>query len=172
MTFPDYPEGRLTRLRSKVVCEEVLYDIAIKLKLGDRLVLGKGEEATGGRTRKSILADAVEALIAAVYLDSGFDQVKEVFLWMFQDYIGMAEKGRLNLDFKTRLQEIVQKENSEHRIRYNVYKEEGPDHDKKFYVKAYLDKKVIGKGVGKTKKASEQEAAKSALINRGSISEF
>jgi len=133
--FSNYPEGKLTRLRSKIVCEEALYDIAVKYNIGEFLYLGKGEEATGGRERKSILADAVEALIAAIYLDSNYDTAEKLVLKLFDDYIKKAEEGKLNYDFKTKLQEVVQGINNTNRISYLVTKESGPDHNKTLYVK-------------------------------------
>lgn len=169
--YKNFPEGKLTRLRSKVVCEEILYDLAFKLNLGEYLLLGKGEELTGGRKRKSILADSVEAIIASVYLDAGINKAQELFLPIFKKYINLAVNGKLNIDYKTRLQELIQKDDSNKKLRYVVYDEEGPDHDKTFYVKVFLDKALIGRGEGKSKKNSEQEAAKIALISMGSLDE-
>ncbi|SHI72384.1 RNAse III [Dethiosulfatibacter aminovorans DSM 17477] len=169
--YKSMPEGKLTRLRSKVVCEEILYDIAIDIEIGKFLLLGKGEEITGGRERKSILADSIEAIIAAIFLDSNMDTVVGLFLPRFKKYINLAVTGKLNMDYKTRLQEIIQKDDSSKRIKYVVYKEEGPDHDKIFYVKVHLDKQTIGRGCGKSKKNAEQEAAKAALTSRGCIDE-
>ncbi len=161
--FSNYPEGKLTRLRSKIVCEEALYDIAVKYNIGEFLYLGKGEEATGGRERKSILADAVEALIAAIYLDSNYDTAEKLVLKLFDDYIKKAEEGKLNYDFKTKLQEVVQGINNTNRISYLVTKESGPDHNKTFYVKVLISGKEAGTGIGKSKKNAEQKAAKEAL---------
>jgi ribonuclease-3 len=169
--YPSLTEGKLTRLRSNVVCEEILYEIAASLDMGLYLVLGNGEEITGGRERKSILAESIEALIAAVYLDFGMEKVEELFMPKFKTYIDLAVNGKLNFDFKTKLQEIIQKEEFNKKLKYFVYKEEGPDHDKIFYVKLYLDKQLIGKGEGKSKKISEQEAARDALIGKGFINE-
>jgi ribonuclease-3 len=169
--YKSMPEGKLTRLRSKVVCEEILYDIAVNLEIGKFLLLGKGEETTGGRERKSILADSIEAIIAAIFLDSNMDNVKGLFLPRFKKYVNLAVTGKLNMDFKTKLQEIIQKDDPSKKIRYKVYKEEGPDHDKTFYIRVYLDKQTIGRGQGKSKKNAEQEAAMSALASRGCIDE-
>ncbi len=169
--YQEYSEGKLTRMRAQVVCEEVLYAIAQKIQLGDFLELGKGEEASGGRLRKSILADALEALIAAVYLDSGLEPTTKVFMPCFIEYIHLAASEKLNLDFKTTLQEKLQKINPETKIRYQVYKEEGPDHDKVFYVKCFIDGLVVGTGKGKNKKSAEQEAANAALDHLGSNDE-
>jgi ribonuclease-3 len=170
--FNSYPEGKLTRLRSKIVCEEALYDIAVKYNIGSYLYLGKGEEATGGRERKSILADAVEALIAAVYLDSNYDNTEELVLKLFDDYIKKAEDGKLNYDFKTKLQEVVQGINNTNRISYLVTKESGPDHNKTFYVKVLISGKEAGRGIGKSKKNAEQKAAKEALKKVSSVNNF
>lgn len=167
--FNTYPEGKLTRLRSKVVCEDVLYEISTQYNLGDFLVLGKGEEYTGGRNRKSILADSLEAVIASVYLDSGLENVVELFLPKFKQFIERAATGQISLDFKTKFQEIVQRDHPNSKIRYQVYREEGPDHDKTFYVKLFLDQTKAGNGEGKSKKSAEQEAAKEALIKMGYI---
>jgi ribonuclease-3 len=167
--FNSYPEGKLTRLRSKVVCEEVLYEISMEYKLGDFLVLGKGEEYTGGRNRKSILADSLEALIASVYLDSGFEKVEALFLPKFKEFIDRAVTGQISLDFKTRFQEVIQRDHPNSKIRYQVYREEGPDHDKIFYVKLFLDQIKTGMGEGKSKKSAEQEAAREALVKMGYI---
>ncbi|HBH12123.1 MAG: Ribonuclease III [Clostridiales bacterium 38_11] len=167
--FNTYPEGKLTRLRSKVVCEDVLYSISMQYRLGDFLVLGKGEEHTGGRNRKSILADCLEALIASVYLDSGFENVEALFLPKFQEFIERAATGKIRLDFKTRFQEVIQKDHPNSKIRYQVYREEGPDHDKTFYVRLFLDQNRVGNGEGKSKKSAEQEAAREALVTMGYI---
>ncbi|MBV1757269.1 MAG: ribonuclease III [Dethiosulfatibacter sp.] len=167
--FNTYPEGKLTRLRSKVVCEDVLYEISTQYKLGDFLVLGKGEEYTGGRNRKSILADSLEAVIASVYLDSGLKNVEELFLPKFEQFIERAATGQISLDFKTKFQEVVQRDHPNSKIRYQVYREEGPDHDKTFYVKLFLDQNKAGNGEGKSKKSAEQEAAREALIKMGYI---
>jgi len=169
--FSNYPEGKLTRLRSKIVCEEALYDISVKYNIGNYLYLGKGEEATGGRERKSILADAVEALIAAVYLDSNYDNTEKLVLKLFDDYIKKAEDGKLNYDFKTKLQEVVQGINNTNRISYLVTKESGPDHNKTFFVKVLISGKEAGRGIGKSKKNAEQKAAKEALKKVSNIND-
>jgi len=161
--FNKYPEGRLTRLRSKIVCEEALYDIATNYNIGKYLKLGKGEEATGGRERKSILADSVEAIIAAIYLDSNYENAEKLVLKLFDDYIKRAEDGKLNYDYKTKLQEVVQSINNTNRISYVVTNEIGPDHNKTFFVKVLITGKEAGKGKGKSKKNAEQKAAREAL---------
>jgi len=161
--FNKYPEGRLTRLRSKIVCEEALYDIATNYNIGKYLKLGKGEEATGGRERKSILADSVEGIIAAIYLDSNYENAEKLVLKLFDDYIKRAEDGKLNYDYKTKLQEVVQSINNTNRISYVVTNEIGPDHNKTFFVKVLITGKEAGKGKGKSKKNAEQKAAREAL---------
>src|SRR6056297_278601 len=161
--FKKYPEGKLTRLRSKIVCEEALYDIALNYNIGEYLKLGKGEESTGGRERKSILADSVEAIIAAIYLDSDYMNSEKLVLKLFDDYIKKAEEGKLNYDYKTKLQEVVQSINNTNRISYIVTNEIGPDHNKTFFVKVLISGKEAGRGKGKSKKNAEQKAAREAL---------
>ncbi len=161
--FKHYPEGKLTRLRSKIVCEEALFDIASNYNIGSYLKLGKGEEATGGRERKSILADSVESIIAAIYLDSNYNNVEKLVLKLFDDYILKAEEGKLNYDYKTKLQEVVQSINNTNRISYVVTNEIGPDHNKTFFVKVLISGKEAGRGKGKSKKNAEQKAAREAL---------
>ncbi|MFO7887498.1 MAG: ribonuclease III [Eubacteriales bacterium] len=161
--FKKYPEGKLTRLRSKIVCEEALYDIACKYNIGEYLKLGKGEESTGGRKRKSILADSVEAIIAAIYLDSDYINTEKLVLKLFDDYIKKAEEGKLNYDYKTKLQEVVQSINNTNKISYVVTKEDGPDHNKTFFVKVLISGKEAGRGKGKSKKNAEQKSASEAL---------
>ena len=130
--FPDYPEGDLTKLRAQVVCEDTLSLVAANLNLGKYLLLGKGEESSGGRERKSILADAVEAVIAAIYLDGGYKQAEKFVLNNLTEYIKLAVKGKIITDFKSYLQEYYQSKSQSCKIRYVVTKEEGPDHDKVF----------------------------------------
>jgi ribonuclease III len=165
--YKSLSEGKLTRIRSMVVCEEVLYELSAKLDLGECLRLGKGEELTGGRTKKSILADGFEALIAAIYIDAGIEKVRKLILPKFISYIERAFDGSNNLDYKTRIQEIIQKDIPGKKLKYLVYNEDGPDHDKIFYINLYLDHQLIGRGEGKSKKAAEQEAARNALTSKG-----
>jgi ribonuclease-3 len=169
--FPDYPEGELTKLRARVVCEDTLSLVAENLNIGKYLLLGKGEEASGGRERKSILADALEAVIAAIYLDGGYKEAEKFVLDNLTDYIRAAVKGKIVSDFKSYLQEYYQGKSPSCKIRYIVTKEEGPDHEKVFHVNAVVNKKVVGKGVGKNKKIAEQNAAKDALIKEGQLNE-
>ena len=150
------PEGELTRIRAGLVCEQSLYEFAKKIDLGKYLRLGHGEDRSGGRNRPAILADAFEAVIAALYLDGGLDTAKN-FILPF-----VAETHRDNEDYKTRLQEVIQ-QNPEERLRYVVAEESGPDHDKSFTVEVHLNSNVIGTGTGHSKKQAEQHAAHEAL---------
>lgn len=157
--YPDLPEGKLTKKRASMVCEPTLALCAREIPLGDYLLLGKGEEATGGRKRDSIVSDAMEALIGAIYLDGGFANAKEfINRFVLKD----IENKQLFYDSKTTLQEIVQGQFEED-VRYVLVKEEGPDHNKSFYVEAILGEKVLGEGCGHTKKAAEQQAAYCAI---------
>ncbi|MFA9423308.1 MAG: ribonuclease III [Sedimentibacter sp.] len=169
--FPDYPEGDLTKLRSQVVCEDTLSIVAANLNIGRFLLLGKGEEASGGRERKSILADAVEAIIAAIYFDGGYKKAEEFVLTNLTKYIQLAVKGKIVPDFKSYLQEYYQSKSQFCKIRYVVTKEEGPDHEKMFHVNVLVNKAPVGKGAGKSKKLAEQDAAKNALVLEGQLNE-
>lgn len=165
--YPHYPEGELTKIRAKVVCESSLAKAALKINLGKYLLLGKGEEATGGRSRDSILADASEAITGAIYMDSDFETVSMLMLDRFEvDIVYAVDKGNLFIDYKTELQEIIQKTNKS-RLQYLVYKENGPDHNKLFYMNVVTNEVIIGTGAGKNKKEAEQAAAKDALKNMG-----
>ncbi len=153
------PEGEMTKRRAACACEKSLFGFAKEIDLGKYILLGKGEERTGGRKRASILADAFEALIAAIYLDGGLEQARKFVL----DFVKRsAEKQMSFRDYKTELQEIVQKNPHEH-LSYVLVAESGPDHDKRFEVEVNLNSNVIGCGVGKSKKLAEQQAAKQAL---------
>ncbi|MDR3598241.1 ribonuclease III [Clostridium sp.] len=155
-------EGELTKTRSLIVCENSLYEIAKKLNLGNFIRMSKGEELTGGRDRISIQADAVEAVIAAVYLDKGIGFVRDFILLHFEDVISNAISNKIVLDFKTKLQELIQKD-GEVVIQYELSKYEGPPHRRKFFTNVIIDKKLMGEGSGYSKKESEQNAAKQAL---------
>ena len=156
----DVPEGELTRVRASIVCEQTLAFCTRAIDLGKYLYLGKGEDLTGGRNRKSILSDALEAVIGAIFLDGGFANAKEFVLkYILTD----IEHKQLFYDSKTILQEIVQAGYSEE-LNYQLIREEGPDHDKRFVVEARIGEKSIGEGMGHTKKAAEQEAAYQALL--------
>ena len=159
--FQDMPEGELTKKRASMVCEPTLALCARAIPLGDYLLLGKGEEATGGRQRDSIVSDAMEALIGAIYLDGGFANAKE-FVHRF--ILNDIEHKKLFFDSKTILQEIIQAR-TEEPMAYEVLKEEGPDHDKNFRVAVKVGNKILGTGSGRTKKAAEQEAAYYAILS-------
>ena len=150
---PDLPEGELTRTRAALVCEESLVEVAQDLGLGEYLKLGKGEEAGGGRTRPSIRADAVEAVLAAVYLDGGIGSARKII----QKYILSREIEGLNAqrDYKTALQELVQRESGQV-LKYRLTGSEGPDHDKRFFVEVDLNGQPAGAGQGRSKKEAEQ----------------
>lgn len=154
-------EGDLTKLRAAIVCEKSLCELAEKIRLGQAIKLGKGEEMMGGRTRPSILADAFEAVIAAIYLDSGIDSAR-AFVLPFVKEILESQDNLSFKDYKTILQEIVQK-NPEEKLNYVLVEESGPDHDKCFIVEVHLNSNVIGQGKGKSKKSAEQSAAREAL---------
>ena len=154
-------EGDLTKLRASIVCEKSLCGWAREIRLGDYILLGKGEENSGGRERPSILADAFEALIAAVYLDSGMERTREFLMPFVMKSLENEEKPAFK-DYKTLLQEIVQK-NPEEQLSYELVEERGPDHDKTFVVHVKINSNVIGRGEGKSKKAAEQMAAKEAV---------
>ncbi len=158
-THPDMPEGELTRTRAALVCEDSLYEVAIALNLGSYLRLGKGEAAGGGRARPSILADATEAMLAAVYLDGGFGAARGIV----QNFILNQEREKaVDRDYKTGLQERVQRTPGKN-VTYRLVEEIGPDHDRIFVMEAAVDGKVVGQGRGRTKKEAEQLAAKTAL---------
>lgn len=160
LNYPDLSEGDLTKLRASLVCEPTLAGCTASIQLGKFIRLGKGEDQTGGRERKSILSDALEALIGAVYLDGGFTNAKEFILKFILTDI---EHKKLFYDSKTILQEHVQG-NYKETLNYRLTEESGPDHNKNFAVEARIGEKVIGKGSGRTKKAAEQEAAYQALL--------
>ncbi len=161
--YPNYPEGDLTKIRAMVVCESSLSYAAREINLGDYILLGKGEDITGGRDRDSILADTIESVAGAIYIDSDFKSINNILLRKFEDNIVYAAaKGNLFMDYKTELQELLQKEKKSE-IDYKVYKEKGPDHNKVFFIKVLFNGNEIGKGKGKNKKEAEQMAAKDAL---------
>ena len=161
--YPLYSEGELTKIRAKVVCESSLAYVAREIGVGDYILLGKGEESTGGRDRESILADTTEAIIGAVYMDSDFKTSNKKLLEKFEDSIVKAvEKGELFFDYKTELQERYQKQTNS-KIEYDIFKEEGPEHDKVFFMNVFLNGEILGRGKGRNKKEAEQMAAKFAL---------
>ena len=160
--FPNRPEGELSRMRADMVCETSLARIANQLDLGRHLLLGHGEEQGGGRNRASILADAVESVIAACYLDGGMDAA-EAFIHRFV-LCSVPVVRMQNADYKTALQELVQQKKNQ-TLSYALTGESGPDHDKCFAVEVCLNGKVVGSGTGKSKKRAEQDAAKNAMEN-------
>ncbi len=159
--FPDAPEGDLTKLRAQLVCEDALWHNACSISLGDYLLLGHGEEKNGGRERKSILADAFEALLAAMYLDSNSFGPVQRFLMPYLVRQAETLPGHSS-DYKTKLQQIVQQEPGE-RLEYVLVAQLGPDHEKQFEMEARLNSNVIGRGHGRSKREAEQAAAKEAL---------
>ena len=159
--FTHLPEGELTKIRASLVCEKSLYEFAKEIDLGEYLFLGKGEENTGGRERTSILADAFEAVIAAVFLDGGLEAAKKHILRFIPKDIDSRKSVSFS-DHKTILQEIIQK-NPEEKVEYKLVGQSGPDHNKAFKVQVCLNSNVIGTGIGKSKKEAEQMAAKEAL---------
>lgn len=158
--YKSLPEGELTKLRASLVCEKALYEFSKKIHLGEYILLGKGEENTGGRERPSIVSDAFEAVIASIYLDGGFEPVEKYILSFIPKDI--IHRQPVFNDFKTVLQEVVQK-NPEEKVEYVLVDERGPEHNKKFTINVVLNSNVIGKGTGKSKKEAEQMAAKEAL---------
>lgn len=168
--YASCPEGDLTRMRADVVCEKALSRFAGQIGLGDYLYLGHGEERNGGRTRPSILADAFEAVLAAVYLDAGEEGKAAAGRYLMPLVIADLEKDKQIVDCKTELQQLVQQGSGEI-LEYAVVDEHGPDHMKVFAVEARLNSNVIGRGVGKTKREAEQAAARQALELFGEVPE-
>ncbi len=159
--FKTIPEGELTKLRASLVCEKSLCAFAREINLGAALLLGRGEEKGGGRERDSILADAFEAVLAAMYLDGGMDVAREYILGFVKAELE-NKNDEIFKDYKTALQEIIQR-NPEESVTYTLKSESGPDHDKIFEVEVHLNSNVIGVGKGRNKKQAEQMAAKQAL---------
>ena len=159
-TFPDRPEGELTRMRADMVCEQTLAAVAGRIELGKHLMLGNGEEQGGGRGRDSILADAVESVIAACFLDGGMAAARK-FIEQFI-LVEVPVKKMNNADYKTALQELVQQKKNQV-LSYRLTGESGPDHDKRFDVEVSLNGKVVGSGSGSSKKRAEQMAARCAM---------
>ena len=157
---PDMPEGKLTKARASIVCEQALAVTARELELGKFMLFGKGEELTGGRERDSIIADAVEAVIGAIYLDAGIERAKA---FVKQFVLNDLEKKKLFYDAKTVLQEYIQG-NRRGNVSYELLGEEGPDHDKVFVSRVLFEQEELGVGRGKTKKAAEQNAAYEAIL--------
>ena len=159
--YPDKPEGDLTRIRADLVCERNLARCAAKVDLGSYLLLGHGEDLAGGRRRDSIVSDAMESVIAASYLDGGFDAAKGIIDRLILTELPQGRPG--NFDYKTVFQELVQRE-KDRIIRYELAGESGPDHDKTFTVNVLVNETVVGTGAGRSKKKAEQAAAEQALM--------
>ena len=158
--YTEKPEGDLTKIRASIVCEPTLAYCAEAINLGSYLFLGKGEDATGGRNRNSVVSDAMEAVIGAIYLDGGFASAKEYIHWFILNDI---EHKQLFYDSKTILQEMVQSR-QEAPLSYEIIREEGPDHNKSFEVCAKIGDEEVGRGAGRTKKAAEQVAAYNGIL--------
>lgn len=158
---PELPEGELTKLRASLVCEKSLFEFAKTINLGKYLVLSKGERNNGGAERPSIVSDAFEALIAAIYIDGGMEAAAKHILHFVIPAIKNSKKKKIN-DYKTTLQEIIQKNPGE-QLEYVLVGQSGPDHNKHFVVEVHLNSNVIGKGGGRSKKEAEQQAAREAL---------
>ena len=160
--FPEKEEGWLSRIRAIIVCEQSLYEFACQIRLGELLLLGRGEINGGGNKRPSVLADAVEAVLAAIYLDGGMDAAKGFILDFIKAKAEVMARSHTLVDYKTTLQEIVQK-NHQETLSYKVKSESGPDHDKLFVIEVYINSNPIAEGQGKSKKQAEQAAARAAL---------
>ena len=161
-SFPDRPEGELTRMRADMVCERTLAGVANTIHLGDHLLLGKGEERFGGRTRDSILADAMESVSAACFLDGGMEAALRFIKRFILVEVPVTKLH--NADYKTQLQELVQQKRNQV-LSYTLAGETGPDHDKQFEVEVSLNGNVVGRGKGSSKKRAEQDAARAAIEN-------
>lgn len=162
--YPELPEGEMTRTRAAIVCEASLMKCAEKIRLGEYLFLGKGEENTGGRNRASILSDAFEALIGAIYIDGGIDEARRFVLRYMKEIYPDIDGKDIFRDYKTMFQEIIQKQ-TDQRISYRILDETGPDHDKTFTAQVLVGDKPYGEGTGRSKKEAEQNAAKDAISN-------
>lgn len=159
--FKHLPEGDLTKIRASLVCEKALFEFSKQISLGEFILLGKGEENTGGRNRPSIVSDAFEAVIAAVFLDGGMEAAREYVLGFIPKDLDKNSAKKLQ-DYKTILQEIIQR-NPEEKVEYVLRSQSGPDHDRHFVVEVCLNTNIIGHGEGHSKKQAEQQAAKEAL---------
>lgn len=165
--YRELPEGELTKIRASLVCENSLYEFAKEIDLGEHLLLGKGEALSGGAKRPSILADAFEAVLAAIYLDGGIEPARKHILRFIDKKLNGITAVAFK-DYKTYLQEFIQK-NPEEKLEYVIVGEEGPDHAKTFTVEVHLNSNVIGCGSAGSKKRAEQEAARQALELMGEI---
>lgn len=162
LKYPEWTEGELTRAKASVVCESALAPRSEYFHVGEYLLLGRGEEQTGGRTRASILADAFEAIVGAIYIDNSYEQAAAFILTHLNVYLEQIESGDYAHDYKTDLQEWVQRQ-GEAEIRYQLEHDEGPDHDKTFYMGVYINGTRYGTGTGKSKKEAAQQAAREAM---------
>lgn len=162
LRFPTWPEGNLTRAKASAVCKPACAECAAKFHIGDYMRLGRGEEMSGGRTRVSILGDAFEAVIGAIYLHNNYEVAARFILGHLKKYLDLIDEGNYDHDYKTDLQELVQK-HKEADIRYEVVRDEGPDHDKTIWMKITINGKDFGTGMGKNKKEAAQKAAREAI---------
>ncbi len=162
LRFPDWPEGELTRAKSSAVCKPACAECAARFHMGDYMRLGRGEELTGGRTRMSILGDAFEAVIGAIYLDNNYDVAARFILSHLKKFLDLIDCGNYDHDYKSDLQELVQK-HGDISIHYEVIRDEGPDHDKTIWMEIRINGKPMGQGQGKSKKDAAQQAAKEAI---------
>lgn len=160
-SFPNRPEGELTRMRADMVCEKTLAAVANSIHLGDHLLLGHGEEQGGGRSRDSILADAMESVIAACFLDGGMEAALQIIRRFILVEVPVTRLH--NADYKTQLQELVQQKRNQV-LSYSLARESGPDHDKQFEVEVCINGSVVGTGRGSSKKRAEQDAARAAIV--------
>ena len=157
------PEGIMSKVRALVVCEATLSDAAKMIGLGDCLLLGKGEELTDGRSKLSNLSNALEAVIAAIYLDSGYKEAYRTVKTLLDPYIERAMKGKIVYDYKSRFLEYIQSVREQGNIKFCIVREEGPEHNRKFFAQILYKDKIVGSGSGSTKKEAEQEASKEAF---------
>ena len=162
LRFPSWPEGKLTRAKASAVCKPACAECAAKFQVGKYMLLGKGEEMSGGRTRMSILGDAFESIIGAIYLDNNYEVAARFILGHLKKYLDLIDEGNYDHDYKTDLQELVQK-HGDVEIRYNVIHDEGPDHDKTIWMQITINGRDFGTGIGKNKKEAAQRAAKDAI---------
>lgn len=162
LRFPSWPEGELTRAKASVVCKPSCAECAAKFHVGDYMRLGRGEEMSGGRTRISILGDAFEAVIGAIYLDNNYEVASRFILGHMKTFLDLIDQGDYDHDYKSDLQEMVQK-HGDVNISYVVTKDEGPAHDKTIWMEIHINGKVMGESIGKNKKEAAQRAAKEAI---------
>ena len=163
LRFPQWPEGELTRAKASAVCKPACAECAAKFHIGDFMRLGRGEEAGGGRTRISILGNAFEAVIGAIYLDNNYEVASRFILSHLKKFLDLIDRGEYDHDYKSDFQEMVQK-HGEVEIRYEMIRDEGPDHDKTIWMELSVNGKKLGCGVGKNKKEAAQRAAKEAIV--------